>query len=224
MQTVPKTSQSSVGWQKQRAHLHEGHTSSLASAGRACGAAENQPPKGLQLICSSQCSQVDGPLHAMVPDMCLICMTVLWRAACKWSNAKHADKGKGSDLEMTKWSKARSKDEAAEEKHLHGYIDKARQAKVMGFVWYSWCNAGVAKCLWLGQKLCRLAARRLISRCPEVEGGGGYTWKEKKATLFFHHVEYYIKWKRRTVLNTVTASWQQAQSCQTILSSLSHNS
>lgn len=167
-------------------------------------------------------SEVDGPLHAMVPDMCLICMMVLWRAARTWSNAKHADKGKGSDLEMTKWSEARSKDEAAEEKRLHDYIDKARQAKAMGFVWHSWCSAGVAKCLWLGQKLCRLAARRLISHCPEV--GGPRMGGKKKATLFFHHVEYYIKQQRHTVLSTVTASWQQARSCQTILSSLNHNS
>lgn len=110
-------------------------------------------------------------------------MTVLLRAAPSQGNAKHADEGKGSDLEMTKWSKARSKDEAAEEKRLRGYIDKARRGKAMSFVWDSWRSAGVARCLWFEQKLCRLAGRRLILRHPEVVGA---TYeREKKATLGF---------------------------------------
>lgn len=41
-------------------------------------------------------------LHAAAPDVDLICMTVFLRAAPTRSDAKHADKGKGSDLEMTK--------------------------------------------------------------------------------------------------------------------------
>lgn len=77
--------------------------------------------------------------------------------------------------------------------------------------------------VWFGQKLCRLAARRLILCCPEVVGAT-HGRKKKKATLVFHHVEYYIERQRRTVLSTVTASWQQAQSCHTILSSLNCNS
>lgn len=93
------------------------------------------------------CSRVDGALHAMVPDVNLVCMTVFPRATPTWSNAKHADKGKGSDLEMAKRSKARNKDEVAEEKRLLGYIDKGRWEKAMSFAWYSWCSADVARCL-----------------------------------------------------------------------------
>lgn len=71
-------------------------------------------------------SRVDGPLHAVAPDVDLVCMTVLLRAVPARSTAKHADKGKGSDLEMTKRGKGRSKDEVAEEKRLHGYFYRAR--------------------------------------------------------------------------------------------------
>lgn len=122
-------------------------------------------------------SRVDGPLHTVAPDVGLICMTVLLRALPTRSNAKHADKGKGSDLEMTKWSKGRSKDEVAEEKRLHGDFHRACWGEVTRFVWHSWCSAGTAGCLCYGQSF-GLAARRLILHLSEV--GGGATHGRKK--------------------------------------------
>lgn len=102
------------------------HPNAERTAEGACVAAENWSPEGVRLVCSSlRLYLAPEPLHAVVPDMNLVCMTVFLRAAPTRSNAKHADKGKGSDLEMTNWSKARSEDEVAEEKPLQGYIDKA---------------------------------------------------------------------------------------------------
>lgn len=100
-----KISQSSQGWQKQRTHPHEGHPGTLILQG------QEKVPVCTELTSTRSAACPFFPMavshsqwmgHSMAPDVDLVCMTVLLRAVPTRSNAKHADKGKGSDLEMTK--------------------------------------------------------------------------------------------------------------------------
>lgn len=102
----------------------------------------------------------------MVPGMSLACTAVSLRAVPAHSNAQHADKGKGSDLEMTERSKARNKAEVAKEKHLPSYSEIAHQELACARL----RHAGTVRCLRLGQKLWRLAARGFIWCCPGAVG------------------------------------------------------